>query len=211
MIDDMPRPRPPHLHREITRHGKAAWYVRKGRGPRIRIKADYGTPEFEEAYEAALAGKAPAAGGKVSKGTLEWLWMLYRQTKAWSDLSMATRRQRENIMKQVLKTAGNDPLSRITPRAIQNGIDRRKPYAARHFVDTMRGLFKWAVSAEHVRSDPTAGKAVSKPETKGFPVWTEDDLEKFEARWPIGTRERVMFGVYCFTGLRRGDAVRFGK
>jgi integrase len=114
-------------------------------------------------------------------------------------------------MHGVLKTGGNKPLSSITGSAIKQGIDRRKPFAARHFVDTMRGLYKWAVAAEHVTSDPTAGKAVAKPKTKGFPVWTEEDLERFERRWPIGTRERVMFDVYLYTGLRRGDAAKLGK
>lgn len=208
---DMPRPRPPHLHREINRHGKVVWYVREGKGPRIRIKAVYGTPEFEKAYQAALKGEAPQPAGKALKGSLEWLWMLYRQTGTWTELSMATRKQRENIMRGVLKTGGNHALSSITAGAIQQGIARRKPFAARHFVDTMRGMFKWAVAAEHVKSDPTAGKAVAKPKTKGFPVWTEDELEQYERHWPIGTRERVMFGVYCFTGLRRGDAAKLGK
>src|SRR5262249_5835560 len=32
-MEDMPRPRPPHLHRQVTRHGKAVWYVRIGKGP----------------------------------------------------------------------------------------------------------------------------------------------------------------------------------
>lgn len=210
-MSPMPRPRPPHLHRETSRHGSLVWYVRVGKGPRIRIKAVYGTPEFEEAYQAALDGKSPLGTGKAAKGSLEWLWMLYRQTTAWTELSMATRKQRENIMRGVLKTGGNQPLSNITPRAISAGIDRRKPFAGRHFVDTMRGMFKWAVAADHVGADPTAGKAVAKPKTKGFPVWTEEELEKFERRWPIGTRERVMFGVYCFTGLRRGDAAKLGK
>jgi hypothetical protein len=41
----MPRPRPPHLQRRITRH--FAWYVRRGRGPCIRIRGAYGSPEFE--------------------------------------------------------------------------------------------------------------------------------------------------------------------
>jgi integrase len=207
----MPRPRPPHLHRETNRHGNVVWYVRLGKGPRVRIKAIYGTPEFEMAYQAAINGESPQATGKAAKGSLEWLWMLYRQTGAWTDLSMATRRQRENIMHGVLKTGGNKPLSSITGSAIKHGIDRRKPFAARHFVDTMRGLYKWAVAAEHVTSDPTAGKAVAKPKTKGFPVWTEEDLEQFERRWPIGTRERVMFDVYLYTGLRRGDAAKLGK
>lgn len=28
----MPRPRPPHLHRETSRHGKTVWYVRVDKG-----------------------------------------------------------------------------------------------------------------------------------------------------------------------------------
>lgn len=207
----MPRPRPPHLHRETNRHGSVVWYVREGKGPRIRIKAIYGTPEFEEAYQTALRGESPRPAARATKGSLEWLWMLYRQTGAWTDLSMATRGQRERIMRAVLKTGGNQPLSKITAGAIQKGIERRRPYAARHFVDTMRGMFKWAIGAEHVKADPTAGKAVVKPKTKGFLPWTEEELEIYEAHWPLGTRERVMFGVYCFTGLRRGDAAKLGK
>lgn len=207
----MPRPRPPHLHKETNRHGTTVWYVREGKGPRIRIKEAFGTPEFEAAYQAALKGETVQPAAKASKGSLDWLWMLYRQTSAWSALSMATRKQRERIMRQVLKTGGNQPLSKITPGAIQKGIEKRKPYAARHFVDTMRGMFKWAIGAQHVKTDPTAGKAVAKPKTKGFAVWTEEELEQYEAFWPLGTRERVMFGVYCFTGLRRGDAAKLGK
>jgi integrase len=205
------RPRPPHLHKETTRHGTVVWYVRVGKGPRIRIKAIYGTPEFDAAYRAALSGEAPRAAGKAVKGSLEWLWMLYRQTNAWTDLSMVTRRQRENIMRGVLKTGGNQPLSSITGKAIEQGIARRKTFAARHFVDTLHGMFKWAVKAQHIKFDPTAGQAVAKPKSKGFPPWTEEELEIYEARWPLGTRERVMFGVYCFTGLRRGDAAKLGK
>lgn len=210
-MSSMPRPRPPHLHREISRHGKPTWYVRVGKGPRIRIKAEYGSPEFEFAYQAALRGEDPAPGAKVSKGSLEWLWMLYRQTSTWTELSMATRKQRENIMRQVLKTGGNVPLSSITGKVIEQGIQRRKPYAARHFVDTLHGMFKWAVKAQHVAVDPTAGRAVPKPRAKGFPVWTEEELEHFERRWPRGTRERVMFDVFLYTGLRRGDVARLGK
>ncbi|MDO9564646.1 MAG: tyrosine-type recombinase/integrase [Bradyrhizobium sp.] len=73
---------------------------------------------------------------------------------------------------------------------------------------TLHGFVK---CSDDRKSDPTAGKGVAKPKTKGFPVWTEEELEQYEARWPIGTRERVMFGVYCFTGLRRGDAARLGR
>jgi hypothetical protein len=55
----MPRPRPPYLVRQITRHGKAVWYVRIGAGPRTRIRATYGTPEFMEEYQKAPSWAAP--------------------------------------------------------------------------------------------------------------------------------------------------------
>lgn len=34
---------------------------------------------------------------------------------------------------------------------------------------------------------------------------------KGNCRWPIGTRQRVWLDVLLYTGLRRGDAVRFGR
>ncbi len=213
-MTDMPKPRPLHLHREKTRHGNFAWYVRVNRGPRIRIKAEYGTPEFQEAYLAALAGERPKPISPASKGTLEWLWVLYRQSSAWLDLSVATRGQRENIMRSVLKTSGNEPLSLITRKAVVKGRDRRAatPSQAKNFLSTMRGLFQWALDAELVGSDPTAGVKRPKPKrSEGFPAWTDDDITKFERRWPVGTRQRVMFDLFLYTGLRRGDAARVGR
>jgi integrase len=76
----------------------------------------------------------------------------------------------------------------------------------------MRGLFRWAVKARLVKSDPTAG--VDNPPRKagdGFIPWTEEHVAAYEARWPIGTKERVWLAVLLYTGLRRGDAVRLGR
>jgi integrase len=76
----------------------------------------------------------------------------------------------------------------------------------------MRGLFRWAIEADLVKVDPTAGVAdPSFPTSDGFPSWTEDDVAAYQKRWPIGTRQRVWFDVLLFTGLRRGDAIRLGR
>jgi integrase len=212
---DMPRPRPPYLHRSMTRHGKVAWYVRKGaRGKKIRIRGEYGSAEFEAAYRDAVSGgRAPMPPPSMTGGTLAWLWMLYRQTNAWTSLKAPTRKQRENIMVHVLSSAGDLPLSVITKAAILDGIDRRAatPFQAKNFLTSMRGLFEWAFAKNVVSVDPTAGVKVERPKTNGFPVWTEEDIEKFQRRWPIGTRERLMLDVFMYTGLRRGDAAVVGK
>jgi integrase len=215
LIDDMPRPRPPHLLRETTRHGAAVWYVRRYPGPRIRLRAAPGTPEFEAEYQQALAGhtRAPAAS-KSAAGSLNWLVDRYRETGAWLALSQATRRQRENILAHVLATAGNKPFAAIDRATIAAGRERRArtPAQARNFLDAMRGLFRWAIDADFVKVDPTEGiKNPARPKGGGFPVWTEDDLEAYETRWPLGTKERVWLDVLLYTGLRRGDAVRLGR
>lgn len=210
----MPRPRPPHLHRETTRHGRTVWYVRIDRGPRIRIKAAFGTPEFDAEYQAALTGKPRRQKGAASVASLEWLITRYRETTDWSALSPATRRQRDNLFKHVLETAGRESYAKITVATIIAGKERRAatPAQARNFLDAMRGLFRWAVKAKLVNTDPTAG--VDNPPRKtgdGFIAWTEEHVEAYEAKWPLGTRQRVWLSVLLYTGLRRGDAVRLGR
>jgi integrase len=76
----------------------------------------------------------------------------------------------------------------------------------------MRGLFRWALDARHIIVDPTAG--IKNPKRKkgpGFQIWTEDEVDRYCARWPVGTKERVWMDVLLYTGMRRGDAVQFGR
>lgn len=211
---DMPCPRPPHLHREVTRRGKVIWYARAGgssRGPRVKLCAEFGTAEFWTEYQAALAS-APRRPAAAHEGTLARMIERYRETTAWSYLSAATRRQRENIFAHVLENAGEQPFAKITSAIIMAGRDRRAntPAQARNFLDAMRGLYRWALKARLVKSDPTVGiDNPPRPKTEGFAVWTEDDIAAYEVRWPIGTRQQVWLDVLVYTGLRRGDAVRF--
>jgi integrase len=145
---------------------------------------------------------------------LAWLVARYRETTAWQSLSSATKKQRENILRQVIASAGDQPFAKITKANITAGRDRRAstPFQARHFLDTVRGFFRWALDAGLVKADPTAGiKNPSRAKGDGFPPWTEDDVAAYEKVWPVGTRQRVWLDVLLYTGLRRGDAVRLGR
>ena len=209
----MPRPRPPHLHRETTRHGKTVWFYRAGKGPRTRVRGEYGSDDFWNNYDAAASG-TPRVKPGLATDSLAWLIAQYRGTQAWLKYSQATRDQRDNIFVHVIETAGKKPYLKITRADIEAGRERRAktPAQARNFLDAMRGLFRWSYSVGHVKADPTAG--VKNPKRKkgpGFPKWTEDDADAYEARWPIGTKERVWFDVLCYTGGRRGDAVIIGR
>jgi integrase len=198
----------------MTQHGRAVWYVRINKGPRTRIRATFGTPEFDAEYQAALAGKPRPGKAGAGAGTLAWLIERYRETSAWTDLSLATRRNRENHFKRVVESAGHHSIRAITQQHITTGRDRRAatPAQARNFLDAMRGLFKWAKEAKHVADDPTVGvKTPRRKKGPGFPIWTETDAAVTDRVWPLGTRERVWRDVLFYTGLRRGDAVRVGR
>jgi integrase len=203
------------LHRQVTRHGKTVWYVRVGKGRRIRIRAAFGTPEFDFEYHAAITARPrPPLKVPLSAGTVAWLVERYRETPAWRDLSLATRQQREAILAHVIKSAGSQPFAQITRATIIAGRDRRHatPAQARHFLEAMRGLFRWATDAQLVKVNPTAGVAdPARPKNAGIAVWTEEQVAAYERRWPIGTRQRVWLDVLLYTGLRRGDAVRLGR
>jgi integrase len=213
LIEGMPRPRPPFLHKQITRHGATVWYVRIGRGPRVRIRAAYGSPEFTAEYQAAISQKPATPARKGSTDTLEWLWDRYRDGAAWNELSKATRRQRENVMARILKDNPGLPYEALERKHVFAGVDRRAstPSAASHFIHTLRGMFKWAERAGLVTADPTQGVFAPKKKTDGHHVWTEEECARYEVRWPLGTRERLAFDILLYTGLRRGDAVNLGK
>jgi len=197
-MQSMPHPRPPYLLREVTRHGRLVWYVRIGDGPRTRIKAPYGTTEFNAEYQAAISGTSAKVAAKAASGSLAWALDLYRQSSAWRALSQTTRQHRDQIFRNSLKTAAGTPIAKITHKTMFDSCERRAPSAARHFLQAMRRFFQWALAADLVKADPTSNLKAVQIRGAGFPVWTEDDIAAFQRRWPVGTRERVR-SISCFT------------
>lgn len=211
---DMARKLPQFCYREKSRHGQTRYYFRRGKGARYRLP-DFADPTFWPAYEQARSNSIQDVKPvRAAQGTLEWLIAIYRQSTAYTGLSAATRRQRDNIFTNVIKSAGKANYADITRAVIARGREDRAatPAQARNFLDAMRGLFRWALEADLVQVDPTAQvKNPRRPKGAGFTAWTDDDAAAYCKRWPVGTIERVWFEVLLNTGLRRGDAVRVGR
>ncbi len=211
---DMPRPRWPHLLREVSRHGAVRWVVRVGHGPRTPITAPYGSPEFEAQYHAAIRGDAVQARPRRQEGSLAWLVAKYQASSAWAALAPATQQQRRNILQQVVASAGDMPIKQVTRAHIIDGRERRArtPAQANHFVLITRYLFKWGVEQEFLSSNPVEGvKPLKRSRDAGYHSWTEEEIMRFAAHWPLGTRERLAFELFLSTGLRKGDAARLGR
>ncbi len=210
----MPKRKLPHLNYERDRHGTRRYYVRIRHGRRIAIAGEYGTAEFMENYRAALAG-APQPSARQPRGTMNWLAAKWRESSDWSETSMATRRQRENILKHVLDKIGSHDCGDISKADIRQGKENRKatPAAANNFLKTMRALFRWAVSEEILPDNPAEGVPLF-PKRKGhvgYVPWTIDDVEAYRDAYLLGTRERLALEIAINTGLRRGDIARLGR
>ena len=211
--NEMPRKLPPFVQVERSRHGKIVFYFRRGKGKRTRLP-EINSDDFDPAYQRVIAGAEPRRRAKATAGSLEWLIDRYRETMTYRSLSAATRKQRDNIFRGILEQSGCVAYRKIARKHIVQGREDRRdtPAQARNFLDATRGLFRWAHEAELVLTDPTVGvKNPKRPKSGGFPVWTDDEVATYEARWPEGSKERVWLHVLLYTGLRRGDAVVIGK
>lgn len=208
----MPRPRPPHIQREVSRHGRVQWYFRRKRGgERIRLPDDYGTPEFWTAYNAALTD-APLSRSRATTGTLRWLVEQYKQSARWSSLEQSTQRVRDRLLYRVVERAGDAQIASITRAHIQQGMDDRRetPEAANAFLKTMRQLLDYAVQIDAVPTNVAANVRAIRSKSGGHPTWTPADVEAYEARHPVGTKARLAFDLLLYTGLRKGDVVTLG-
>lgn len=214
-MSEMPKRRLPYLNRQPGRHGNGLvyWYVRVGKGPRIPIRGEYGSPEFLAAYTAAVGGSKPVAPSRASKGTLRWLIDTYKRSSDWAGVEPATRKQRDHFFLQMIAKAGDCGADDIRQVHVLQGREDRQltPHAANNYLKTARALFRWAKEAGHIGEDPAKDVAFLKVKTTGFPVWTLDEVKLYRDRWPLGTTQRLAIEIYLNTGLRRGDAATVGR
>jgi integrase len=214
----MPRPRKPFVQMQVTRHGKKVWYFRKDRGERTRLPDWYGSPEFETAYLAALRGQpvAVVSSRHAKHGSLKWLVDLYLVSDAWTGLAAMTRQVRKPMLELMVEKRGSGDVVDVTKEDIERSMATRTVSMANILLNTVRTMFGWAVEEGHVDRNPAARikylKAVKQTdEEEGHKTWSEADLGRFEATFPLGTRERLVYSVILYTGLRVGDAARLGR
>lgn len=212
MINAMPKGKAPYLSREKTRHDKWVWYFRRGK-QRVRIRAEYGTPEFWQTYTSLLEGKTYVVKKEPTSGTLSWLVSRYKESGHFASLRPSTRRMRDNILKGVCKTSGDVQFIRITKKQIQLGMDRRSatPHAANNFLKVMSSLFKWAVANEMMPINPCATVERRKDKIRGHHTWSLEEVAQFRDFHKVGTKARLAIDLLLFTGLRRSDIVIVGR
>jgi hypothetical protein len=189
------------------RHGRLRRYFRRPGRKAVALPGLPGSVEFMEAYQAALAGEAapPAMIGasRTVAETVDWLVAAYLDcspgsTSPFKRLAPETRRTRRNILDRFREAHGKKRIFRtdqsgrramlLTREHMQRIVNERSatPFAQRNFLNTLRGVFQWALSEGRVPDDPTLGVKRVKATTTGYKTWSEQHIAAIHGPTPRG-------------------------
>lgn len=193
------------------RHGKVRYRFRKVGLPSVYLPGLPGSPEFAAAYEAAAAGAKPLVigQGRVKPGSINALAVLGYSTAEWRALAPTTQSNYRGVMERLRRDYGDRIVAALDRDLIYSLRDRIPgPAAQNNFIKAIRWFLNVAVDRKMLRENPSLGVKKVKYQSTGYHTWTEAEVAKFEARWPVGTKQRLAMDLLLFTGQRSKD-VRF--
>lgn len=201
-----------YVHEFRDRHGKLRRYYRRKGYPYLRLPGRPGSDEFMLAYNAAAASCVvkPATAPRSGPGTVSAAIGSYYTGHQFLALSRLTQQSRRAILERFRRDHGEKKLAGMGKAHVAKILSARKPFAARNWLKTLRGLMQYAVEIGLREDDPTKDIEPAKVKEGRIHTWTEEEIAQFEARHPIGTRARLAMALLLYTGQRRSDVVRMG-
>ena len=200
----------PGVSRAESRHGKGQWRLRrtiKGRKIDCYLPGPYGSAEFRAAYEAEIEGVRILK--PVSKvGTVDWLIEHYLASVRYKNLSDIRKKTLRGQLDWLRKQAGDLPFEQLETAHIEALASRKEgATAANQIVKIMSLLFNYAIKyrLRGVTFNPAKYAERRKTSGTGYHTWTEAEVAAFEAKWPVGTKERLGFDLLLYTAQRSGD------
>jgi integrase len=106
--------------------------------------------------------------------------------------------------------------SAVTLRAehVEKMMEARadRPDSANGLRKVLRAMMQHAVKQNWRKDDPTQGVAKIRPKSKtGFHRWVDAEIARFEATFPVGTKQRLAMALGLYTGQARQDVIAMGE
>lgn len=200
-----------HIHAFKDRHGKQRYYLRIPGEVSVSLKGEPGSTEFMRAYNKAVEAyeaKQDGSRSTAAEGSMRDLAERYFETGRYKDKSERTRYVERKIFERFLLKHGDKKAASIHTRHLDAIFTEMAatPAAAMDLRKRLRNLFRLAIKLGWRTDDPLLATDTFKLGT--WHTWTDDEIAAFEARWPVGTRQRLSFDLLLFTGQRSGDVRR---
>src|SRR5260370_4966812 len=201
-----------HLVEDVDRHGNVRIYVRVPGRRKVRIRARFGTDEFIGAYTAAVSDHvtAPRQARQAKPGSFRHLCVLYYSSPTFKRLDPSTQAWRRRALVSIFEKHAGKPVALMVPRHSRKIRDERSDMlgAANIRLKALRALFACATEAEECENNPTIGVKKICYVTNEYHTWTAEEIERYKARHPFGTKPRLALDLLRFTTRRREDAPR---
>ncbi|WP_293676549.1 tyrosine-type recombinase/integrase [uncultured Phenylobacterium sp.] len=138
--------------------------------------------------------------------------MAYYTSADWKLLSKTTQTTYRGIIDRFRAQHGDKPLRRLQAQHVRAMMDARAdtPAAANNLLKVLRAMMRFAVDRAMITIDPTANVKPLRYKSDGFHTWTEDEIARFDARWPLGTQERLAKDLLLYTAQRSSDVRTMG-
>lgn len=186
-----------------------------GRGPSIRLHSPPESPEYFAEYAEALrvlkSGETSLDKRlKANKHHIKDLLNLFEESKALRGLKPTSRKTYKTHLNLIRKRFGEIRFEDLTRKDILEALDDLSEHTANTFLSVLRRVIHWATLRELVNTDPTIGIKGPRRPKLGFPAWGQEQIYKYQTRWPVGTQERLALDLLNYTGLRVSDIIELG-
>jgi integrase len=202
-----------YIDEYVDNSGKLRRYFRKG-GKRLgMLPGAPGSSEFMDAYQAFLDAKpAPVIRQKPEGSFGKLVTDFYASSLFRNNTKESSRKLYRSILDKLAQEHGHRGVSLMTPEAVErivNRVGNEHPAMGNLMRSVLRRLMKFAVKSKLIALNPAA-------DLDGFKVgeihsWTDAELRQFEAKWRLGTRERLAYALFLYTGQRGGDVVKMHR
>jgi integrase len=173
-----------------------------------------GSTEFNEAYAAYMEARpAPLARPTPGAGSFAAMVATYYESVEFVNLKPSSRRAYRSALDPLKRDHGHrsaNDMPREKILKIIEEIGTRAPGMANFTQSVLHKVFAVAVERGVIKTSPLTKRMVAyKGGTRHS--WTDEELVQFEDRWPVGSRERLVFALLFYTGQRGGDVVRMSR
>lgn len=203
------------------RHGRMRYYYRRKGLTTLPLPGEPGTAEFMDAYRLADS-RAPRPGAEIAREasaatrvqprSVNALVIEYYRSAEFRELADSTRRAYRGQLDRFRTAHGDKGALSIQTRHLEAIFLAMAdtPEAAVNLRKRLRRVFRLAVRLGWRQDNPVTETEVARKRDRGIKGWTDEDLARFQAHWPSGSRERLAFALCLYTGQRRSDVIRMG-
>jgi integrase len=195
------------------RTGKMRRYFRKRGCKPVTLPGAPGSPEFMRAYQTAMGGKTEQPAAQDGTGTVAALIVDYLRSPAFaSNLKPSSQKVYKIVLDRFRAKHGHRlvvDMPRNKVAAYIYEIGETHPGMANLTRSVLRKLLAHAVRMG-IRTDNPVTE-IDNYKLGTHHTWTDAELKAFEARWPLGTRQRLAYALLLYTGQRVGDVAKMRR